>query len=224
MPRKIEKESKAVIVYKMIRDLISNGEWNAGDRYSSFDISRKFGVGRTTVNDAIKILEKKGFVYILPNVGFVVKRFSSGSREEYIEVRLALMKILARHLIQNQDEKILEEAFRKLRLTKASYDIQEYETVVYGLEDFHLHLFRASGNGYLNSLLEDSEDLYYYLLSRLRRADSQMLGQVVDHEMVFMSALMDSSLVQCKKVLNVIHNLLNQAAEQKQKGDETDDR
>jgi GntR family transcriptional repressor for pyruvate dehydrogenase complex len=67
--KEIEIETPADKIIRQIRDLISSGQFKAGDRLpSERQMSEKFGVGRTYVRDAIRKLEFYGILKTLPKV------------------------------------------------------------------------------------------------------------------------------------------------------------
>ena len=60
-------------IIKQIRNLITSGQLNPGDKLpSERKLAEKFGVGRTSVRDAIRKLEFYGILKTLPQSGTVV--------------------------------------------------------------------------------------------------------------------------------------------------------
>ena len=59
-------------------------------RLTEDELCKTFGVSRSPVREALRVLASDGFVKKLPNRGYVVKQYSIEEIEELYEVRLAL--------------------------------------------------------------------------------------------------------------------------------------
>ncbi|WP_047154209.1 GntR family transcriptional regulator [Aneurinibacillus tyrosinisolvens] len=70
-------------VYRYIKDLILNGELQAGERIVERELADKLNISRTPIREALFRLESQGFVKTLPRKGVVVSRMST---EEIIEI------------------------------------------------------------------------------------------------------------------------------------------
>lgn len=165
--RRLSNESKITLIYKIMRDNISTGLWKEGDQFSSFDVAKKYGIGRTTVNDAIKLLEKKGFVVILPNVGFKVNRISIQSVKEYMEVRLAIELIINKYLVTSEELDKLDIIRDCLKLATISFNLGQHEVALQGIEKYHMYIGGMLESHYVRNIFRETEDLEYYILSRV---------------------------------------------------------
>lgn len=164
---RISSESKITLIYRIMRDNISTGLWNEGDQFSSFDVARKYGIGRTTVNDAIKILEKKGFIVILPNVGFKVKRISAQSIREYLEIRLAIECILSKYLVTGEETEKVSKIRNRFKLATTSFELGQSEVAMQGIEEYHLSIGDLLESKYVGNMFRETEDLEYYIMSQI---------------------------------------------------------
>jgi DNA-binding GntR family transcriptional regulator len=162
------KENKVTLAYRIIRNNISFGKWKPGDRFSSFEVAKNIGLGRTTVNDAIKKLEKNGFLRILPNVGFEVHEFTEKEMNEYLEVRLALEKIMTRYLVVSHKEETLRSIRERFRLVMASHDLGQFDITLEGLEEYHLSIATILDSVYVQNLFRETEDMEFYLMARIK--------------------------------------------------------
>lgn len=71
--KEIVVETPVDLIIRQIRELISSGQLQAGDRLPSERMmSERFGIGRTYVRDAIRKLEFYGILKTLPQSGTVV--------------------------------------------------------------------------------------------------------------------------------------------------------
>lgn len=60
-------------IAEQISDWIMEGTLQSGDRLIESDLAEKFGVSRIPVREAIKTLEARGLVEVVPFVGISVK-------------------------------------------------------------------------------------------------------------------------------------------------------
>ena len=81
----IKIEKPADVIIRQIRNLISSGQLNPGDRLpSERQLCDKFGVGRSHVRDALRKLEFYGILKTLPQSGTVVAGLGTTALEGLI--------------------------------------------------------------------------------------------------------------------------------------------
>jgi DNA-binding GntR family transcriptional regulator len=73
-----------------LRELILSGDLAPGDRVNEVELSEQFGISRTPMREAIKVLAAEGLLETLPNHGARVAQIGSEELEEMIEVVAAL--------------------------------------------------------------------------------------------------------------------------------------
>lgn len=185
----IEQETKAKLAFKLMRDMIASGEWQVGDRYSAIEVAKQFNIGRTTINDAIKMLEKKEFVYTLPNVGFVIKAYRAERLSEDLDIRLALEKLAVQYILKKNKEVDFAPLNSILRLIEASNDVGEYEASIAGRENLRRELFKLAHSPYLESLLEDSWDRQRWYSVKIKNYDPSAYRQLVAFDRMLLEAI-----------------------------------
>jgi len=163
----IEVKKPSDYIIQQIRDLISSGVLNPGDRLPSERIlAERFGVGRGHVREAIKKLEFYGILRTLPQSGTVVASLGvvaleglianvigleKDDWESLIETR-ALLEIHAARLTASRATDPEIEALRKLHDTF----VDQVNRGVDGLDEdmlFHLKIAELSKNAVLRSLV-----------------------------------------------------------------------
>ena len=163
----IEIESPVDKIIRQIRDLISSGHLNPGDRLpSERQMCERLGVGRTHLRDAIKKLEFYGILKTLPQSGTVVAGMGLPALEglitdmlslhnndfkSLVETRVLLETQSAMLAAKNRTEEDLVELQKALdaHVVKASQGVDAVE------EDllFHIKIADAGKNSVLKSLL-----------------------------------------------------------------------
>ncbi len=73
-----------------LRERIVQWQYPPGYRVTEEDLCREFGMSRSPVREALKVLAANGFVEQLPRRGYAVRQLDVREIEELYEVRLAL--------------------------------------------------------------------------------------------------------------------------------------
>jgi DNA-binding GntR family transcriptional regulator len=73
-------------VVKRLRELIQAGEMEPRSRVNELELAERFGISRTPLREAIKILATEGLLDLLPNRGARVASISQQEIEEMLEV------------------------------------------------------------------------------------------------------------------------------------------
>ena len=81
------KKTSANRVYEMLRDAISSGKYQVGDRLTESNLAKDVDVSRTPVREALQRLAAEGFVDISPHAGAVVKGWTQTDVREVFETR-----------------------------------------------------------------------------------------------------------------------------------------
>ncbi|MGL4732501.1 MAG: GntR family transcriptional regulator, partial [Fusobacteriaceae bacterium] len=81
-------------VYETLRDLIINGEIEAGERVVEVEYAEKFHVSRTPVREAIRMLELEGLVEVNSKGGVLVKEVTPEDIKEIYKIRIALEGVI----------------------------------------------------------------------------------------------------------------------------------
>lgn len=87
MSNLIARDSLGELVAEQLRRSIWNREIAFGERLIESDLSEKFDVSRSTIRDALKILEYEEMITIKPRKGTYVSQFSKKDWQEIIELR-----------------------------------------------------------------------------------------------------------------------------------------
>lgn len=142
-------------VAKALKDDILTGSLKGGDQLLEDRLKGEFGISRTPLREAFRVLEKNGLIEILPRRGAFVKRISRQDIEENFPVRANLEGLAARLAYTNftqQDMEEMEEAFACMKEAAQRKDFSDYST--HHLV-FHEIFINASKNETLISLLRN---------------------------------------------------------------------
>jgi len=160
-PRAIVRKTLPDELVGHLRDMISSGQLRAGGRISVARLCRRFGVSRTPLREALKVLAVEGLVHLSPNKSATVARASRERVDELIPI-LSALEVLAGEMAC---ARIDAEGLRHLRLLHRRCvehfqggDVTSYMEVDVAMRDT---IFEAAGN---RKLVE----LYRVLHAQLR--------------------------------------------------------
>ena len=136
--------SRADKVYEQLLSDISEGRWGADEVVSAYGISRRLGISRTPVVEALKRLETEGLVEIEPKVGARLTRSSPEAREELFSIVTSLVGLAAERAAGRVDEQWIERADELLDALAAAAKRNDAAEVRRFTREIHRRVIRAS--------------------------------------------------------------------------------
>lgn len=132
---------------------IVDERFRPGERLKEVSLAESFGVSRATIREALRLLEKRGLVSIVPQRGAQVTRLSRKELEDLFEIRVVLLGLASRRVARActpEVERDLFDGYRTLQAARA-------DGTAYAHASAHLVsvLAKASGN----------QQLFDYLMS-----------------------------------------------------------
>lgn len=159
-------------VYNAIKDAILHHHLGPGTRLTEIELSKRLGVSRTPVREAIRRLGSEGFVTILPRKGAIVTSLSLEGIREIYEIREALESQAARLAATRGTD----EHFRKMQEILDRYaeavKANDTQAIVELDTEFHATLFEASGNTRMARMIQTVREQ-----ARLLRRRSVMIPE-----------------------------------------------
>lgn len=148
-------ETARDIAYRRIRALIVGIDARSGAFLKESDLAERFGVSRTPVREALRVLEAEGLLQITPQKGAYIAPIPPSELADIMDVRLALELFAAKAacdrspLIRGELEALVSEAVSLL--DSEELDIQQF--IDYDLS-FHRTMIGAIGNSVLASIYD----------------------------------------------------------------------
>jgi DNA-binding GntR family transcriptional regulator len=102
--RRRPTQDLAGFAYAQIKELIQRYEFKPGQKLTQEDLAKRLRVSLTPVREALRILEKEGYVEPIRNRGFYVSEISLKEAEELFELREALEVLSIEKAIKYRDE------------------------------------------------------------------------------------------------------------------------
>lgn len=110
--------SLAELIVKELRPRIWDGQIPAGNRLTEMDLAQEFQVSRSSVREALHLLEHEGLVEIIPRRGAFVRRYTAQDLEDLYAARL----LLETYAFEEACHKITEEGYQDLMHIVASME------------------------------------------------------------------------------------------------------
>jgi GntR family transcriptional regulator, transcriptional repressor for pyruvate dehydrogenase complex len=163
----IQLEKPADLIMRQIRQLLSSGVLNAGDRLPpERELASQFGVGRGHVREALRKLEFYGILQTFPQSGTIVASLGAGALERLISNLLDLDRddikaltetrgILEVHSAQLAAQRASKSAIAEIKDTLDAFRL-EVEAGRPAVEEdlmFHLAIAKSSQNPVITSLI-----------------------------------------------------------------------
>ena len=98
-------------VYRLLRDGIASGHFQAGEHLKEGELAERFGVSRTPVRSALQRLANDGFAKLAAHTGAVVRGYSPRDMIEIFEVRALLEPHAARLAATNRTDEQVERLY-----------------------------------------------------------------------------------------------------------------
>lgn len=145
-----------------IRDLIIEGDIAAGARISERELCDRFGVSRTPLREALKVLASEGLVELMPNRGARVTSLTEQDVEDMFEVMATLEALAGERAAQLITDEELAEV-RALHYQMALHHTRRELMPYFRLnQEIHRKIFEISRNRSLVTV-------YNTLAGRIRR-------------------------------------------------------
>ena len=135
------------------RDIIEN-RWPPGERLPEPNLCAEFGVSRTPMRDALKILEADGLIRLVPHVGAVVTRLDPPDLIDRLDVLIGLEQAAAIAVARAGSRQTLREIQRLHQAMIKAAEDQRVQTYYRLNDEFHRVIVLGAGNATLSRLHE----------------------------------------------------------------------
>lgn len=204
-------------IVHQIKDQIFTGRIPAGNRLpSENELCEQFGVSRTTVRDALRVLESQGFVEIKVGAGggaFVsaphhetvseslsnMLKMNSMNIEELAEARMVIetsIAALAAKRATAKDIAAIEEAIAEARAGKRSGDPHFTPHSV----SFHVALAQAAKNHVLLFTVNSFRSIFYETIEKLL-PDPDMQDRAIDDHQKILEAIEERDSDKAERIM-----------------------
>lgn len=171
-------------VVDRLRVLILSGELEPRSRVNENALAKRFGISRTPLREAIKILAAEGLLVLLPNRGARVASITKQEIDEITEVIASLEALgaeLACRNISAEEIANLRELNSKMVAAWKDQDNAAYFTMN---RRIHESIIRASRNKQLQEVYFNLSDRIQSARYTARKTASQWQRAILEHELL----------------------------------------
>lgn len=189
-PKKTPSESSDGIVRRplseqlasALRQMIVAGEVEPGERLQEAELSARFGVSRTPLREALKVLATEGLVTLAPNKGATVTALSPEEVAETFPVMGSLEALageLAARAATDADIAELQALHSQLRQHFAARDLARYFATNQAI---HARILAAARNAVLAEMTQQLAGRVAGARYRVTMTDAQWARAMDEHE------------------------------------------
>ncbi|MEC1582793.1 GntR family transcriptional regulator [Bacillus subtilis] len=149
--------------YNQLKKMIFNGTFKPGERINETQLAKSFGVSRSPIREAMRLLEKDGLLKADDRNGFSITSLTAKDVDEIYKIRIPLEQLAVELVIDEADEEELTILEKQLEETeKAIHNGTEDTEIIRLNQKFHELLVDFSHNRHLKNLLEHVNDLIHF--------------------------------------------------------------
>ena len=212
MAEEYQEHSLSGRVFQKIREDILSGKYKENQELRENTIGKKLGVSRTPVREALRQLELKGLVTIIPNKGAYVTGFSDKDIQDIYMICMLLEGLCARwateHITQQQLDELDEVIILSEFYMKKDSNIKDQ---MISLDSrFHEILYEASESRFLSKLLNDFNNYVKSINGSMLVSSDRMRKSIREHKQI-LRAIRDGDADMAEQLANehVMHMLQN---------------
>lgn len=169
-------------IAERLRDMIVSGELAPGMRIPEKELCERFGISRTPLREALKVLATEGLILHLPQRGSRVNLISEEELRELFPI-IAALEALAGDLAARS---ISDEGLGQLRTLHSqmmdAFDAREHLEYSRLNREIHLAIFEAAGNRSLSQVYRSMELRIRNIRHTVRQNDDDWARAVAEHE------------------------------------------
>lgn len=155
----MEEQIKSVALYIQVADRlraqIYHNELKPGDAIDEPALCKRYGISRTPLREALKVLSSEGLIELIPHKGSFVRSMDIAELNELFPVMAVLEGLCAREAVENCTEeelRRLESMHEKLEKHAANAEVDDYYEQNFV---FHQAIQDLAGNRTLQRIIGD---------------------------------------------------------------------
>lgn len=180
----METKSKVEIAYEKILNKISSGEYASGDRVVISNIAKECEISTIPVREAIRLLEKDGFVQTYANRGAIVNSIKKETLLGQYQIKSVLEAYatrLAVDYLTEEDYAHLREMNEELKKIVERNDAKAFSELNV---EFHMYIYKAQPYSDLSAMIESLWKNWLLIKSAFVQKYQLYLYSCYEHEIL----------------------------------------
>ncbi|CUB14973.1 putative HTH-type transcriptional regulator YdfH [Bacillus subtilis] len=172
--------------YNQLKKMIFNGTFKPGERINETQLAKSFGVSRSPIREAMRLLEKDGLLKADDRNGFSITSLTAKDVDEIYKIRIPLEQLAVELVIDEANEEELAILEKQLEETEKAIHNGTEDTEIISLnQKFHELLVDFSHNRHLKNLLEHVNDLIHFCRILNYTGDHRAETILSEHRKIF---------------------------------------
>ncbi|MBY6005285.1 GntR family transcriptional regulator [Salipiger bermudensis] len=170
-----------------MRQLMIEGTLENGQRIPEAELCRMFGVSRTPLREALKVLAVQGFVQLRPNRGAIVAPIDPEQIRPIFELKGALERLIgltAAERVTQEDLDAIDALHHELGATLEQGQMDDYTRLNYA---FHKGLAQISGNALLCETYEGLQQRIWRYRFVVNEDFTRVADSFAEHEQIMIA-------------------------------------
>jgi DNA-binding GntR family transcriptional regulator len=199
-PDPIGRTALAVEITNRLRQMILEGQLDPGEKINEKRLTEQFGVSRTPLREALKVLASEGLLNLIPHRGAVITRQSDAELDEVFRVLAALEGLAGELAAEQAEDTTLQEIVRLTQDLRLSFEQSDRPTYFRINQAIHNAILAATGN----DTLMRSHELLAFRVQRARYqanlTPDRWRAAVEEHEAIA-EALLARDAARCSRLM-----------------------
>jgi len=188
------------VVFKTLRAAILKGELEPGERLMEIQLSKRLGVSRTPIREAIRKLELEGLVLVVPRKGAEVAGITEKNLRDVLEIRRSLEELAIDLACQRMTEEEIGELTKRQEDFRKAVETNDMIKIAETDEAYHDVIYKGTANDKLVQILNNlREQMYRYRLEYIKDTGKRQL-LLLEHDNI-LKALQLRNMEMAKKAM-----------------------
>jgi len=178
------QEPKLVVsqVANGLRELITSGRLKPGEKLKELEISSSFGVSRSPVREAFRILEMEGLVDLIPRKGAFIHKITEEDVREIYQVREMVEGFAGSLAMENMSDRDIAEVERLWSRMKSLTGRRDFEQYLAASSDFHHKIIHCAHNRRIEEIYHTIRSTIKFLRSYILSSGKRMGSSLAEHQ------------------------------------------
>lgn len=204
-------------VFEELEAGILNGKIKPGEALVEMKLSAELGVSRTPIREAIRMLEQKGLVEVVPHRGAVVLGVNAKDLEDIYTIRMYVEGLAARWAAENITGEQLKDLAEIVDLQEF-YQMKQSAMKINDLDSrFHERIYQYSGSRTLRHTLSELHHMIHWFRELSFASEGRAEKAIEEHRQI-LEAIAKRDCDQAEQLMtrhieNAKENLLKIVAE-----------